>query len=150
MNKTVAKPTLMKLKGMIGKTFLYKGKQITICDYHVLGEEGKTQIDIEDEYGKPAEPIKTPDLTKFIEFCLPVDITDRDQPATNAVSTEVVQETNGLLSTLQQTLLDNIKQVKTNPGYIKQANVINSSVNSLIGLAKIQIQVNKMSKGNAK
>lgn len=146
MNKTVVKPTLMKLKEMIGKTFLYKGKQITICNYHVLGEEGKTQIDIEDENGKPATPIKTPDLTKFIEFCLPVDDTNGDEPGNNAVSTEVVQQTNGLLSTLQQTLLDNINQVKTNPNYIKQANVINSSVNSLIGLAKIQIQVNKMTK----
>lgn len=140
--KEVAKPTLMKLKDMIGKTFLYKGKQITICDYHVLGEEGKTQIDVEDENGKPAEPIKTPDLAKFIDFCLPVDTSEGEE--TQAVSTEVVQQTNSLLGTLQQTLLDNITQVKKNPNYIKQANVINSSVNSLIGLAKIQIQVNKM------
>lgn len=147
MSKTTVKPTLMKLKGMIGHTFLYKGKQITICNYHVLGEEGKTQIDIEDENGNPAEPIKTPDLAKFIEFCLPVDTSDgKDADQSNAVSTEVVQQTNSLLGTLQATLLDNIKQVKTNPGYIKQANVINSSVNSLIGLAKIQIQVNKMQK----
>ena len=143
--KEVVKPTLMKLKEMIGKTFLYRGNQITICNYHILGAEGKTQIDIEDENGKPAEPIKTPDLAKFIEYCLPVDDTPTRQES-QAVSTEVVQQTNSLLGTLQQTLLDNISQVKTNPNYIKQANVINSSVNSLIGLAKIQIQVNKMKK----
>jgi hypothetical protein len=143
--KSGTKPVLMKLKGMIGQTFLYKGKQITICNYHVLGEEGKTQIDIEDENGNPAPPIKTPDLAKFIDFCLPVDDTNGDEQST-AVSTEVVQETNTLLGTLQSTLLDTITQVKKNPNYIKQANVINSSVNSLIGLAKIQIQVNKMTK----
>jgi hypothetical protein len=59
--KEISKPSLQRLKGMIGKLFLYKGKQIKIKDYHVLGEEGKTQIDIEE-----GEPIKTADLTKFI------------------------------------------------------------------------------------
>lgn len=118
----IGKPALTKLKEMIGKTFLYKGKQITICNYHVLGEEGKTQIDIEDEHGNPAEPIKTPDLVKFMDFCLPVDDTVGDD-GTQAISTEVVHQTNNLLSTLQSTLLDNIKQVKQNPNFIKQANV---------------------------
>ena len=46
MSKTAVKSTITRLKEMIGQTFLYKGKQITICDYHVLGEEGKTQIDM--------------------------------------------------------------------------------------------------------
>jgi hypothetical protein len=147
METTVAKPLLTRLKGMIGKTFLYKKNQITICNYHVLAAAGETQIDIEDEYGKPAEPIRMKDLSKFLDGCLPVDAQEVIDNAGQAVSTQVVQQTNGLLNTLQQTLLDNINQVKSNPGYIKQANVINSSVNSLIGLAKIQIQVNKMGKG---
>ena len=133
---TVAKPTLQRLKGMIGRSFLYKGSQITILDYHVLGEEGKTQIDIED-----GEPIKVNDLLKFVDACLPV----QEEP-NGAISVQAVQQTDSLLSTLQATLLDNINQVKKNKDYIKQANVINSSVNALIGMAKLQIQVEKMKK----
>lgn len=128
---------------MIGKTYMYKGRNILIANYHVLGEEGKTQIDIQDGDGNPLEPIKTQDVSRFMEACLPVE--SENNPTDNAaVSTEVVKQTNTLLNTLQQTLLDNIEQVKKNPAYIKQANVVNSSVNSLIGLAKIQIQVKKM------
>jgi hypothetical protein len=141
---SVAKPALARLKDMIGKTFMYKGKQITIKDYHVLGEEGKTQIDIVE-----GDPIKTPDLSKFIDFCLPVDVPGQDDEDTagTAISTEVVAQTQNILSTLHETLLDNIKKVQQNEKYIKQANVINSSVNSLIGLAKLQIQVGKLNKG---
>jgi hypothetical protein len=141
MSTQIGKPAIMKLKGMVGQTFMYKSKNILITDYHVLGEEGKTQIDIEDGNGVALEPIKTSDLTKFIDACLPVDNESED-----SVSTEVVEGTNSLLTNLQATLLDNINQVKKNPNYIKQANVVNSSVNSLIGLAKIQIQVSKMKK----
>jgi hypothetical protein len=140
--KEISKPSLQRLKGMIGKLFLYKGKQIKIKDYHVLGEEGKTQIDIEE-----GEPIKTADITKFIEFCLPVDDTNGEEKQESGVSTVVLQETNTLIGTLQQTLLENIAQVKKNPNYIKQANVINSSVNALIGMAKLQLQVGKMNGG---
>jgi hypothetical protein len=144
MSTQIAKPALVRLKNMIGKTFMYKGNQITIKDYHVLGEEGKTQIDIEE-----GEAIKTADLAKFIDFCLPVQTPEEDEAdqQTDAVSTEVVAQTQNILSTLHTTLLDNIKKVQQNEKYIKQANVINSSVNSLIGLAKLQIQVGKMTKG---
>ena len=133
MNTQIAKPTLGKLKGMIGKTYMYKGENITIINYATLTDEGKTLIDI------GSRSFKVSNLTDFIDACLPVDSHDT-QLAT------VDPGTTSLLSSLQQTLLDNIDQVKKNPAYIKQANVVNSSVNSLIGLAKIQIQVNKMKK----
>lgn len=133
-------PHFKTLKRMIGKPWLYRGNQITIENYHIMGDQGKTQIDV---VGK--DPIEVKDIKKFIEACLPVE---DDKPVRNgqtaALSTEVVEQTNGLLSSLQQTLLDNIAAVKKDPAYIKQANTINSSVNSLIGLAKIQIQVGKM------
>lgn len=136
-------PILKRLKAMVGKTWLYKGHQITIEDYHVMGDEG-FQIDV---LGK--DPIKVKDAAKFIESCLAVDNTAPaiEPPASTAVSTEVLQETNGLLKTLQETLLHNIAQVQKDANYIKQANTINSSVNALVGLAKLQIQATRMNGG---
>lgn len=130
--------SLVRLKKMIGKTFMYKGQNITITNYHVLPDEGKVQIDI-----KEGPYIKTPNIDKFLEFCLPVEQGD---DATTAVSTEVIQQTDSLLATLQNTLLDNIAKVQKNEKYIKQATVINSSVNALIGMAKLQLQVKRFKK----
>lgn len=124
---------LKKLKAMLGKLWLHNGNQIKIINYHVLSEQGKIQIDIE---GK--DPMMIKDINKFIEGCLPVEET--------AVSVEVIQQTNGLINTLQKTLLDNIEKVKNDKEYIKQANVVNSSVNALIGMAKLQLQVEKLKK----
>lgn len=144
MKKEVAKPAIIKLRGMIGKPFMYKSQNITILDYHVLGEEGATQIDVENGNGEPIPPIKTQNLNKFIELCLPVEVDDKVEET--GISTEVQQQTSNLLLELQKTLKENIELVKKDVKYIKQASVVNSSVNSLIGLAKIQIQVMKMGK----
>lgn len=134
MKDLIAQPLLQRLKKMIGKPYMYKGQNIIISNYTVLSDEGKTLIDLQG-----ARPLKIRDLSQFLNECLPVDSEDE-----TVVSTEVVQQTNNLLTTLQQTLLDNIEKVKKDPAYIKQANTVNSSVNSLIGLAKIQISVSKI------
>ncbi len=122
-----------RLEKLLGKDFIYKQTNILIRDYYQIPETAEVKI-ITD--GKPIT-IKDSDIPMFCSDLLPVD-------SSETKATQVVEQTNGLLSTLQRTLLDNIQAVKENPGYVKQANTINSSVNSLIGLAKIQIQVNKI------
>lgn len=124
-----------RLEKLLNKEFIYKQENIRVKDY-VRNPDNKTIDIITDK--KPIS-IKENEIIKFCEALLPVD-----EPATQAISTEVVQQTTGLMNTLQQTLLENIAMVKKDPNYIKQANVVNSSVNALIGMAKLQIQVGKM------
>lgn len=127
-----------KLEKLVGKEFIYQQNNIRIKDYYAEEENGSFKI-ITD--GKPIT-VKEADIASFLERLLPVE-----EPATQAISTEVVQGTNELMNTLQQTLLDNINKVQNDKEYIKQANVVNSSVNALIGMAKLQLQVAKMKHG---
>lgn len=129
-----------RLEKLLTKQFIYKQDNITIKDYF-LKDEDKTVHIITDK--KPIV-IKEADIAKFCEQLLPVEEPTTRAVAQVAISTEVVQQTTGLLSTLQQTLLDNIERVKTDKEYIKQANVVNSSVNALIGMTKLQISVAKL------
>lgn len=126
-----------RLDRMLNKTFIYKQDQIVIRDYFQEPEKGTVRV-ITDK--KPIT-VQTSQLADFEKACLPVE-----EPATQAVSTEVVSQASSLLLTLQQTLLDNIEMVKKDKEYTKQANVVNSSVNALIGMAKLQLQVGKLNK----
>lgn len=119
---------------MLDKTYIYKQNHIKIKDYFVNDEKKSVQV-ITD-----AKPITVPinELAEFEKACLPIE-----EPST-AVSIEVVQETSVFLTTLQKTLLENIDKVKADPNYIKQANVVNSSVNALIGMAKVQLQLGRL------
>lgn len=124
-----------RLERLLNQQFIYKQENIQLKDFF-LQEENHTVRIITDK--KPII-IKQSDISKFCDELLPVE-----DSATMAVSTQVMQQTTGLLSTLQQTLLDNIEMVKKDKEYIKQANVVNSSVNALIGMAKLQLQVGKL------
>ena len=49
---------------------------------------------------------------------------------------------------LTNILMDNIKKIKEDPGYIAQADAINNNVKSIIDVAKAQIDAFKVMKGN--
>ena len=49
------------------------------------------------------------------------------------------------ISTLKDVLMDNIKKVQQSPDYIPQATTIANTVNSLVNLAKIEMQLNENS-----
>lgn len=49
---------------------------------------------------------------------------------------------------LTNILMDNIRKIKEDPGYIAQADAINNNVKSIIDVAKAQIDAFKVMKGN--
>lgn len=126
-----------RIERLLGKEFIYKQNNIRIKDYYQVPEKGEFKI-ITD--GSPIT-VKEKDIAKFCEDLLAV------QAPETGVSLQVAEQATGLLAILQKTLLDNIEMVKQDKEYIKQANVVNSSVNALIGMAKLQIQVGKMKPG---
>lgn len=64
-------------------------------------------------------------------------------------STELVvhnQQTplNGMAKTVKDTIMDSLKKIQEDPKYIAQADAINRSVNTLVNIAKLELQAKKM------
>ena len=55
---------------------------------------------------------------------------------------------NGEITNLKEILIDNIKNVQKNEGFIQQANAINKSVNAVINLAKLELSFLKAKQEN--
>lgn len=51
---------------------------------------------------------------------------------------------NGMAKTVKDTIMDSIKKIQNDPKYIAQAEAINRSVNTLINIAKLELQAKKM------
>jgi len=51
---------------------------------------------------------------------------------------------NGMAKTVKDTVMDSIKRVQNDAHYIKQAEAINRSVNTLVNIAKLELQAKKM------
>lgn len=133
-----------RLERLLNKEFIYKQENIEIKDYFVEEENDLVRVIT----NKKPIVIKMDEVVSFCDSLLPVEAPETVAVrAVSVIDKEVVDNTNNLLGTLQQTLLDNIALVKKDGNYIKQANTINSSVNSLIGLAKIQLNLAKMNAG---
>lgn len=128
-----------RLQKLLNKEFIYKQENIRIVDFYPEKDKDTFKIILANK--KPIT-LKESDVDKFCKDLLPVEAPE------TGVSIQIQQSTNGMISTLQQTLMDNIERVKSDPAYVKQANTINSSVNALVGMAKLQIQMSKMAGKN--
>lgn len=51
---------------------------------------------------------------------------------------------NGMAKTVKDTIMDSIKKIQNDPKYIAQAEAINRSVNTLVNIAKLELQAKKM------
>lgn len=130
-----------RLQKLLNKEFIYKQENIRIVDFYPEKDKETFKIILANK--KPIT-VKDGEVDKFCKDLLPVDAPE------TGVSIQVAESTNGMIVNLQQTLLENIERVKQDPGYIKQASTINSSVNALVGMAKLQIQMSKMKMGGGK
>lgn len=64
-------------------------------------------------------------------------------------SSQVIGKHAALMVDLKDVLLDNIKRVRDNPDYAKQAQVVNKSANTLVSMVALEVQVAKeVGKGN--
>lgn len=124
-----------KLKKLLNKEFIYKQENIRIENY--VPDREANAIDI--ITNKKPIRIKEDGIQAFVDLLLPVD-----EPSTQALSADVIQEATGLTKDLKDILLDNIRKVQSDPNYIKQATSINKSVNQLVGLAKLHLDAAKM------
>lgn len=133
---------LQKLIEMKGKQFVFRTHPLTIMDVQrdsqgfVISTDWKT-IDV------PFNEIES----TLKEFLPASDSTDL--ATSHSFSVQVMSKHSGMMSDLKDVLLDNIKRVRENPDYAKQAQVVNKSASTLVSMVALEVQVAKeVGKGN--
>lgn len=143
--------TLIKLEKMVGKPLYYRGDTAVIKSFDNFNEETEIIIDIA---GKPVKFIKTSEeklnlfLSNFTEIQVISDEVSQPKPAILPALIEndemkLYAESKQVFSQLSATLLNDIEKVRTDPGYVNQAKQISNSVNTLVNLTKLQLQLIK-------
>jgi hypothetical protein len=121
--------TTERLQSMVGKTWLYKKKKITILSWKQQGEDITIVTDVEW-------------ITKhFTELPLFIELFEHTEDPGNASTLQVISEQRHSISSLKDVLMDSIKRVQENKEYIEQAKSINNNVNTLLNMAKLEVQI---------
>lgn len=137
---------LHQLEKMKGKLYLYMGKHQRIL-YHIDQPEQEVVLVITD---KTHHRVAYEKLAKYlVDFVGPVSEEPDNLPAPTSNKPPARQEVAFVVDTdtitsLKDTLLENIKKVKESKDYIPQAFEINQQVKTLMNLAKTEIELHKM------
>jgi len=120
-----------KLQGLIGKTVMYNTRNYKLLYFETEGDITRVGTD------KKMLKFKNGQLEEFLKELSEVEETNL----------QIYKETSKgitLVSQMQDVIMDNIKKVQANPDYVPQAKEINKNVNSMIDLAKTQIEMLKI------
>ena len=129
-----------KLKEMVNKPFLYKNEEVVIIGYcDGTGDDGD-EIEIYLNNGKTIVwPVY--DLVMKLPRFRP--ITNTVVVLANARLNKVSTVNPTVLQDLRETVLGQIKAVKEDPGKVSQAKQVFQGVNTLINLAKTELEYRK-------
>ena len=123
------------LDGMKNKLWLYKSQYHKISSYRInenrlLIATDKTvlEFDFDDKNGS---------LDEIVKQFLPVEENDK---------MVILSKTFKNMPNLAETLLKNIEKIKKDKDFIPQANAIKSQVDSILNLAKLELQIRKMNR----
>lgn len=119
------------LQKMVGHTYIYKARHHKILSFKQNGDT-VTVVTDKEWLEFESKTINT-ELKKF----LPAD-------SGNGTSLMVMKTDKGnVLPDLAKIVMDNINQVRKDKSYIPQANSVTKSINSLINMAKLELQIKK-------
>lgn len=136
--------SIEKLKSMVNKPFLYNNEEVVIIGYcDNTGDDGD-QLEIYLNTGKVIE-LKMYDLLLKLEKFKP--LTNTVIVLANERLNKVSSMNPSILSDLRDVILEQIKEVKNNPAAVPQAKQIFQGVNSLVGLAKMEIEYRRFLEG---
>ena len=129
---SLQKPELLKkLEARKGKLFLYQTEEYRIINCKINDATADIVTD------KRWFVIPLDKLDRFISELLPVEESIIPENASLVLGTKEV-------TSMKDVILESISKLQTDPSYVKQANAINQSVNTLINCAKISISLHKM------
>jgi len=123
-----------RLDEMIGRSFLINTREHRIVRYRFNDDSVEIVTD------KKTFEFSCDEVEKEIAEFLPIGNDKVD-------ALELLPKKNELVE-LKATIMENIKKVKRDKAYIPQANSINSSINTLINMAKLDITFMKLMNGN--
>lgn len=126
-----------QLQGMLNKTYKYGLRIITLTGYEINEEKQRVYLhtnEKERHYDRPFDGI--------FGFLKELEETDLSPVVRSDNVPEVLMSTaKDLGGQLKGVLMDTIEKVQADKGYIAQATVVNNSINSLINLTKLQLQL---------
>lgn len=127
---------------MVNKRYLYGAHVVTILDYDINEERERFYLWTD----RKTDPYDRP-LDSAIAFLKEFHEVKSEVPAQQSAQTQIAGSLmlaqNGLGQQLKEILLDNINRVKDDPAYIEQAEAVKSNVDSLIDLAKVEVEYMK-------
>ena len=141
--------TLERLQGMVNKPYLYRNEEVVVLGYcDGTGDDGD-EVEIYLNNGK---------TLVFNYINLPAKL-EQFRPVTTQVIVlankrldAVSTVTPGIIQKLRDTVLQQIENVKSSPEHVSQAKQVFQGVNTLINLAKTELEyrkfVNGMENGN--
>lgn len=131
---------LDRLKGMVGKPYLYKNDEVVILNYcEGTGDDGD-EVEIYLNNGKTLvfNYINLPSkLEKFKPVSAQVIVlANKRLDSVSTVSPSIIQE-------LRDTVMQQIEAVKKDPSAVNQAKQVFQGVNTLVNLAKTELEYRK-------
>lgn len=123
---------MKRLEAMIGGTFKYEGRKITVNDVKVSGNKARIINDWQD-IEVTLDEMFDEDLTAFT-------LVKENGIMKNQILIEAVLQNGTMYTQLQETLLGTIEKLQTNKDFVSQAEAINNTVKSVIDLEKVRIQ----------
>lgn len=128
-----------KLDKLIGKSWMYNGRNIYV--------KGVNQVNSEIRVITKGHPIVfaiDKAETKLDEF-LPVESGPGTikNPEARELAMQVFAKDKGQMDSLEDIIMENIKNVKKDPKYVQQAKAVNSNVQTLLNINKQKIEMLK-------
>ena len=136
--------TLERLQGMVNKPYLYRNEEVVVLGYcEGTGDDGD-EVEIYLNNGK---------TLVFNYINLPANL-EQFKPVTTQVIVlannrlDAVSTVNpGIIQKLRDTVLQQIENVKSSPEHVSQAKQVFQGVNTLINLAKTELEYRKFVNG---
>ena len=129
---------LNKLKELIGKSFLYKGVEITINDVRLVSTTYVVKTN------KRAYNFFESEVETFLSELknVPIQVKKQELKPTKMENIEknivTIQQTD-----LSEILLNTIYKIQTDKEYVQQANAICNVITQMINVKKLEIQLKK-------
>ncbi|WP_346713336.1 hypothetical protein [Mediterranea massiliensis] len=135
---------LDRLKGMVGKPFLYKNEEVVILNYcEGTGDDGdEVEIYLNNGTTLVFSYINLPSkLEKFKPVSTQVIVlANRRLDSVSTVNPTIIQQ-------LRDTVMQQIEAVKKDPSAVAQAKQVFQGVNTLVNLAKTELEYRKYING---
>ena len=135
--------TLERLQGMVNKPYLYRNEEVVVLGYCGTGDDGD-EVEIYLNNGK---------TLVFNYINLPAKL-EQFKPVTTQVIVlankrlDAVSTVNpGIIQKFRDTVLQQIENVKSSPEHVSQAKQVFQGVNTLINLAKTELEYRKFVNG---